>query len=430
MKKAIIIICLLALVGGGVGCSPNQRVVERLQKIEAMEPYREYSPFRVEEGRLYFTTLENDGLNVYRMNIKSKEVDKIFSRIEEYDSFVPLVEDEAVYVDAEGNLFHKKNGKEKKIDTQISGLNSPNVLIAPTRDGVLYTKGTHESSDLYMHLFEEDESRLIKRNITEEAYNNFSFATQWSNERNYFVFNNNEVYNNKGEKISNIEATSMRWAPKDNYIAYIQKPDNREGNKVQIGHWQTYIGEKFILHNVDNGEEKVMLKTSYGLVDPIDSIQWSKNGEMTAVLEGKVNRGKEDVLEKIDYKGVQVYHIATEKLTKMEGLKFNFYQLLFNEYVYGKNLGEQGPLEIRPIGEGEEKTFKEPLMLNDKDLFMIINQDKAYLINGDELIQLDDKGESNSLMRFPWTPYAMYYDEKNQGLIIINEAKEMFLYSL
>ncbi len=430
LKKRIVLLYFFILIGGLIGCQPRAKIVEELQKVEAMEAFEEYNGFRVENGRFYFTAIHQEQFNVYAMDINTKDLEKVFTEIHAYDSFIPLEEQGAVYVDTEGNLFYKKQGKEIKIDEKITGFNSPNVLVSPNREGVLYTKGTNQQSSLYRYMLDEKQPQLIVNNIPQDAYINFSFTTQWSNKINYFVFNNNEVYNDEGEKIATIEASSLRWSPNDRYIAYIEVPQHKIENKIIIGEWETYIGDKLKLYDIEENKQHVIMENPSGFIDPIDGIQWSRDSSKVAILEGNIVKGEENYLERMEYQNVGIYNLPKQEVKRVENFKYNYYQILFTDLIYGKNLGIKEGLEIVSINDDKRKIYDAPTLLNNRDMFIIMTPDKAYLVNGTALIEVNPKGEDRKLIDLPWEVNTMYFDEKNNKLIIINQNQEMFLYSL
>ncbi|WP_026476915.1 hypothetical protein [Alkaliphilus transvaalensis] len=427
MKKVVILLCLFFLLGSVNGCRPNARTIRQLEKVDEMEEFQDYSGFRTEDGRFYFTAMVEGEFNVYSIDIETREVNQLFTQIDQYDSFIPLQGLGAVYVDQEGVLYYKNQGEEIIIDRDISGFNGPNVIVSLNRDRVLYTKGDHQTSDLYLYIFQQGEPQMVVSNISQDAYKDFYFITQWANNIDYFIFDK-DVYNAEGQPLFSLEATTTKWAPNDEFIAYIQMPENPDEKSIIIGDWTTYIGDKLVLFNLDTGEEKVILENPDGLIDPIDSIQWNQDSSKVAIIEGEIIL-IENVLERIDYQQISVYDIKNSEIQKVEDINQNFYEMLFNDYIYSKSLGTKNPLHIIPIDGGKRRSYEEPIILNNRSMFVIRREEIGYLIDGRRLIEITSNGKERQILELPWEPIAMFLEDKHQKLILINRNLEMFLYS-
>ena len=427
---AVFIILLLA-----TACSPLQRIGQgdnstRLQRLEEAEKFENLNGFKAEEGRFYFSGIMEGKLGFFSINLSTHEVEKEDWDIGEYDLYVPLKKQESIIVNFDGELIHRKENKDKRIAVDISGEYSPNVILSPDRRLLLYTTGSRQGATLYRYDIDNEEVKKIKDSITEEAFYTFHYTTLWSNKSGYFIHNNEEIYDDKGEGFAVIKATSAKWSPDDKYIAYIQMPQDIEEQRIQIGDWKSYIGNEFKLYNLKDRTDEVLFKNSEGYIDPVDSIQWSKDSTRVAISEGKIIKSVEGELEEMQYERVMVYGLKDSKSHTVNDMKYNHYEFIFNTLVYGNNFGIREAMEIVSIDREERKSFQNPVMLNSKELFVITHKDKGYFVNGRDLMHINKDGKASVLISLPWKIDEMYIDYETEQLIIINENMELYLVKL
>jgi len=166
-KKLFLFINIFAILIVFIGCSTlpseegNKNVPIDVKKgeliqVKSVENFSNINGFKIEDGRFYFSGIRNDKWGFYSLDLINHNIEKRYSQIGEYDVFIPLNGDDAIYIDLDGNLFIRQNGNDKKIDEKIYGSYSPNILISPDQKGILYTKGEQENASLYMYMLDKD----------------------------------------------------------------------------------------------------------------------------------------------------------------------------------------------------------------------------------------------------------------------------------
>lgn len=413
-----------------IGCSKEpvqEETIEELRQVEKVQGFSSINGYKVQEGKFFFTGIKKNQWNLYRLDLENEDLKAIHPEAENYDVYIALGEDAAVYIDLDGQLFYRTGEEEKRIDDEIMGIQRPNLLVSPSQEGVLYTKGPLEEADLYLYFFQQDEPVPIKKNISQDAFRTFSFTTQWSNKNNYFIYHNQEIYNDKGELYTTIDATTALWSPDDNYIAYIKIPEAAQEKEITIGHWNTYIGEELALLNVEEKKAKTIYENSKGLIDPIDSLQWSKNAAKIGVSVGDITITPHKELDELNYEKVYVYDVAAEEGMEVENIHFNYYEILFDNYLYASSIGKKEVLELVEIYEKDRKKYNNPALLNSQDMFVISHQKEGYLLDGRKLIKLNQQGEEEVIFQGPWEINEVYLDTKTKTFIITNEEMEMYL---
>ena len=401
-----------------------------MEPIEGIKGFSTINGYKVQEGKFYFTGIKDNQWNLYSIDLETKAIKVIHQEVENHDLYIALGERAAVYIDMEGRFFYRKDNRERKIDQGVTGLHRPNLLISPDQKAVLYTKGTDKRADLYLYLFGAKKPLLIKENITESAFNTFSFTTQWSHKGDYFIYNNEEIYNIMGQLKTTINATAAVWSPEGDYIAYIKKPVDLQKNKIIIGDWETYIGEEFIILCLLDMKESLVYKSSLGLIDPIDNIQWGKNAKQVGISVGKINKSTDNELEGLDYNKIFVYNLIKEKGIELEDVPYNYYEIFLDNYLYGSHLGKKSIMEIIPIEKGVRKVYKSPVLLNSKNLFVIAHKDKGYFVDGKSLMEISKGGRERQVIELAWEVNEMYLDSKTESLIITNKDMEIYLLKL
>ncbi|MCC5909433.1 MAG: hypothetical protein JJT76_03220 [Clostridiaceae bacterium] len=429
MKKSLVLYGIMIMFFL-VGCrqeAVEEEYVEGFKKITEIEGFRNLSGYRVDGGGFYFTGIKENKWYFYRLDLNTKELKEMHQKGEEYDVYIPIGAEEAVYIDLDGQLLYSIDDTEKKIAEEVKGHRRPNLLLSPNRDALLYTTGTVEDADLYLYNLQQEEYVLVKENISEDAFNTFGFTTQWSNEKNHFIFHNREVYDAEGNRYAVLDATMAKWAPNDVYIGFIRKPDNLREEEIIIGDWQTYIGYEFMLFNVENLQSEVIYETSKGLVDEIDSIQWSKDGQIVGVSLGEITRGSEGHLQHVDYEAVFLYDLEREEGREVGEVPYNYYEIPFNSYFYGSSLGRRDALEVIEIWGEDRKSYDDPVLLNSADMFMISHENEGYFINGDQLVSIVPQGDVELILKFPWKVSQLYFDEETRNFIVINKDNNLYL---
>ena len=431
----IIVVILLILVIVGCNNEPQLRSNPQeennpagIQKVEEIQDFSTINGYKVQEGKFFFTGVKNKEWGFYSFDIENKDINRIHQDAENYALYIALGTRRAVYIDLEGQLFYRIDNKDKKVDTQVTGLNRPNLIISPNQNAVLYTKSFQGQENLYMYFLGQESPKLIKNNIPEDAFTTFPFTTQWSKKKNYFIYNNEEIYNEKGELYKKIEATMAKWSPDDEYIVFIKKPNNLQENKIIIGDWNTYIGEELVLLDFKNKTEEIIYKSFVGLVDPIDSIQWSKDTSKVSISVGEIKRASHGELEGVDYRKIFVYDILGKEGTEVEDMTYNYYGILFNKYLYGSSLGKKDVLEIVSIDGDYRKKYETPVLLNSQDVYLISQEEEGYFLNGRKLTKITVAGEIQVIVELPWEVNEIYFDQQTQNFIITNKDMEMYLY--
>lgn len=430
--KTTPVIMLALLMMLAVGCSPQRRLGERtytteLRRVVEADKFQNINGFKVEKGRFYFSGVYEERLGFFSINLNNLQIEKEDWNVGEFDLYIPIEKHESVLVNFDSELIHRKNNKDKRVDSGVSGEYSPNLLLSPNKDFMLYTKGSREAADLYLYDIEAGKGKNIKRGITEEAFYTFQYTTQWSNSSRFFIFNNQEIYDNTGKLHDSIQAASTKWSPNDEYIAFIGLPEDLESNRIRIGDWVSYIGRDFNVYNVKSKNIKRVFSSPEGFIDPVESIQWSKDSGRAAILAGSIKRAEGEELEEIEYDRVHVYDIAEDKKFQVEDMKYNHYQFVFDTLLYGNNFGMREPMVLVKIQTGERRSFDKPIMLNSKEPFVEMHRDSGYMINGRDILRIDREGEVSVLKSLPWEVDEMYLDTETEQLILINSEMEIYL---
>lgn len=397
------------------------------QQIKEIQGFTVLNGYKVEDGKFYFTGVK-DGkwyFNTLDLEKNSVEENKNHVEAENYDIYTPLDDDSAVYVDVKGQLFYRKGNQEIKIDEEIMGTHRPNLLVSPKQNGILYTKGSKEKADLYVYFFNDKRPILIKKAIPEEAFTTFSFTTQWSHTGNYFLYYNTEIYDNQGELYTSIWATTAQWSPDDKYITYIVKPSNLQETKIQIGDWNTYIGTQMSLLFIGNKKDKVIYEDSMGLIDPIDNIQWSKDSTKVSITVGNITKTSYNELERVDYKKIFIYDVLEQDSKEIGNMPYNYHEILFNNYIYASSLGKKDILKIISIDGEFNRKYKNPKLLNAKDMFVISHDNEAYFLDKSNLMTFTPQQEK-VILELPWDVNEIYFDTKTRKFIFI--TKDNYLY--
>ncbi|MBU5676035.1 hypothetical protein KQI88_06370 [Alkaliphilus sp. MSJ-5] len=437
-KRLFLCINILVVLIVFIGCSkiskeesnknlPINMKKGELLEVKSVEKFSSINGFKVEDGKFFFSGIKNDKWGFYALDLNSHSLEQRYSQVGEYDVFIPLNGRDAIYVDLDGRLFVRQNGNEKKIDEEIYGSYSPNILVSPDQKGILYTKGVQGESDLYRYMLDEDAPIKIKDKISNDAFFTFSYTTHWSNKSHYFIFDNREVYDSNGKLYDTIDATAAKWSPNDEMIAFIREPKILKNQQIFVGDWQSYIGTEFAVYNIDGKSDKTIYKNDIGLIDAIDNIQWSKDSSLVGLSVGKINRNTNGELENIDYEKIFIYSFKTKMGKEVGNMPYNFYEALFDTYIYGSSIGKRDRVEIVEVFKDNRKIFDKPVILNSKDMFVISYEDNAYLINGRELIEINRAGESKKIMDLPWDISEMYFDSKTRQLIITNKNYFLFV---
>lgn len=412
-------------------CVQQQRTVpklksEELQKVEALNEFDEFTGFKVADGKFYFTAYPEGNLNLYSLDLENQVVELIFRNIERYQSFIPLDGKRAVFVDEDSNLYYHEEALEYRIDEDISGLNSPNVLASPNGTGILYTKGSVENASLYRFMFDDKNPIKIIDKVEEEAFNTFHFTTQWSNLKDYFIYFNESVFDDQASLIIKINGTTSKWSPRDEYIAFVAMPKDKSISEITIGDWHTFIGKELALLRVADKEQQTIFQAEEGFIDPIESIQWSQDGNHVAISSGKIIKN-EGYFEKIDYNKILIFDVKNNKKKILEPMNYNYYEFLFEEYLYGNNLGVKEALELVNFEKMERRKYHEPILLNSNDMFVINDNKRAFLVNDQRLIEIQKDGTEREILTFPWEVLSLYLDNQTQTMVVLNRQGEIYL---
>lgn len=401
-----------------------------LTQVNSVDKFTNINGFKIEDGKFYFSGIKNDKWGFYELNLQDYNIQQRYSQIGEYDVFIPLNGEDAIYINLDGELFIRRNGTDTKIDDEIYGVYSPNILVSSDQKGILYTKGEQENAALYMYMLDQKNPIKIREEVSSDAFFTFSYTTHWSNESHYFIFDNKEIYDNNGKLYDTIDATTAKWAPNDKVIAYIRKPKDLEGQKISIGEWKSHIGNEFALYYIDNKKDETIYESKIGLIDAIDSIQWAKDSSMVGLSVGKINKTPSGQLENIDYEKVYTYSLKNKISKEVNDMPYNFYEILFDKYIYGSSIGKRDKVEIVDVFEYKRKIFDTPVILNSKDMFIISTDNTAYLINGRKLMELRRDGGQEMMIELPWDISEMYWDSKTKQLILINKEYLLFVIKL
>lgn len=431
MKRTPVIIILILIIILS-SCSPLSRIQQNdetkdLRRVEETDKFQNLNGFKVEKGKFYFSGIQQEKLGFFSINLENLQIEKEDWDIGEYDLYSPIEKQESIIVNFDNELIHRKNNREKRIDTDISGEYSPNILLSPNKDFILYTKGDRQAAALYLYNIEAGEGKNIKSRITEEAFYTFHYTTQWSNNSGYFVFNNEEIYDNTGKLHDKIQATSSKWSPNDEYIAFIEMPKDLEGNRIKIGDWISYIGRDFNIYKVKKKSSKIIFNNPEGFIDPVESIQWSQDSSRVAISQGNIKRTKGKELEEIQYDSVLVYDIEEDRKYEVKDMNYNHYQFIFSNLIYGNNFGMREPMEVVDIESGERKSFDNPKMLNSKEAFIVLHKKRGFMIDDRDILQINEEGKVSTLISLPWEVEEMYIDKDTEQLIIINSGMELYL---
>jgi len=420
---------VLALVLLGTGCGPralNRPQGGKLEEITEIAALGEITGHRAAKGSFYFTAMNQEGYGYYALDLTSKEITLLFDQIDNYLSFIPIDAGKAIYVDEEDQLFYLEGEAHVKLDDDISGLNSPNVILSPDGTRVLYTKGIGAGASLYYIALPDGAPKRVIGALEEEAFNTFHFTTQWSNLGKYFTYYHQQVFDADANLVASFLGTSSKWSPTDEYIAFIKIPPEKDSNTITIGDWHTFVGRELMIYELESGRETIIFNDAEGFIDPIESIQWSPSGKKLAISHGKIV-AQERYLEKINYDKILVYHLKTQKKESIEPMAYNFYNFLQEETLYGNNLGVKEALEVVSLQTKARTKFDTPVILNNRDMYRITDGEKAYLVDGQRLLEIDGKGENRQLMALPWELYSLYYDHETQTFIMINRDKGLYI---
>lgn len=438
-KRLLFFIIVISLLIGYTGCSINKGSIKdevynakkgELFHVKNIDGFSSLSGFKVDGESFFFSGTKEGSWGYFKLDLSNMGLKKIYDTIGGYDVFIPLEGQDAIYVDLDGRLFVRKNGKDKKIDENIHGMYSPNILVSPDQKGILYIKGKEGEAGLYRYMLDEDVPIKIKDSISKEAFFTFTFTTHWSNKSHFFIFDNNEVYDSHGKLYAVINGTAAKWSPNDEMIAFIRKPQNLKDKQIFIGDWKSYIGSEFAIFNIDNRSDETIYKNDIGLIDAIDSIQWAKDSSLIAISVGKINKSKSGELESTDYEKIFVYNVESKMEAEVESMPYNFYEVLFHNYVYGSSIGKRDRIEIVQVFNKDRYKFEEPVILNNIDMFIISEDKAAYLISGNELIEFNIEGESRIIKKLPWEVSEMYFVPITNQLIIINKDLLLFVIKL
>ncbi len=409
-------------------CADNKdRKIYKLQKIKNVDGFTSINGYKVEKGKFYFTGIKNDEWDLYSLDLGDQSLANYHQNIESYDLYIALKDKRAIYIDLDSNLYYRKEGGDVKIDDGITGFNRPNLLISPSQDAILYTKKQDQTIGLYIYDLQEGQSLLVREGLSKEALKNFTFTSQWSKKGNYFIYNNEEIYNRGGQLQTRIQATASQWSPDDKYIVFIKKPGILQENKIIIGDWETYIGHELGLLHLPSQKEEIIYNSPPGLIDPIDNIQWSKSGKHVGISFGTILKSPHNELEGMDYQGVYIYDINGARGVEVGGLAYNYYEILFDNYLYASYLGKKSDLEIISIYGDRRWKYKRPVLLNSQDMFVISSDQIAYFVDDNRLMQILPGGQIQQVIKFPWQINELYFDEGSGKIIITTGDMEIYL---
>lgn len=431
MKKKItwVMILLLIILNG---CGQQKRSIppadtSQLQRAEALEQFKEITGYQAKGGKFYFTAMPEGNLSYYSFDFATGRLSLHFDQIQQFLSFIPLDHQRAVYVDMDNQLYYRRDNENIKLDEEISGLNSPNVLVSPDGKGVLYTKKDDSKHSLYRYMFEEGgRPEKVIDEMEEEAFNTFHFTTQWSNHSHYFIYYHQQVYDHRGKLVATLNGTTSKWSPDDRHIAFIKMPRNKDLNEITIGDWHTFVGRELILFDLENYTRTTLFREEEGFIDPIENIQWSHDGSRVAISQGEIIK-TEEYFERLNYDKILVYDLKEDEKLILEPMDYNFYGFVFNNFIYGTNLGVKEPLALVSIKDNERRKYDDAIILNSKDMYFITHQDQAYMVRNKTLVEFNPQGEERELMKFPWEVFSVFLDDETNTMVIINRAGEVYL---
>lgn len=434
-KRFIFLLIIYSIVFVFSGCrivSPQEKVkidtLKTLKEIEEVRGIQKINGFKAENNRFYFTGVEENAFNFYHIDLTSMELTKEHSSIAAFVSFIPLGEGEAILIDENGQLFLRDHNSDILIDSNISMEQGPNIVVSPGLNKAVYTKGPKENSDLYLFIIGE-EPRLIKKAISQEAFSTFSYTTIWSKLENYFIFNNSEIYNSNGTLYDTINASSISWAPNDDYISFIRMPEDKKGNRVFSSHWESYVGEEFAIYYVNEKTDETIYKNQEGLVNVFEDIKWSEDNSKTSISVGEINRAQDGAFESMKYNHIVVYDILKELTYEIKDMPYNYYDFMFNEFIYGSNLGQRDVIEIAEIHGDYRGEFKNPKILNNIDMFFTYYKDKGYILSNRDLIQFDSRDikHTSIVKTFPWDISSIHLEPESEQFVVINKENQLFV---
>ncbi|KAB3532509.1 TolB-like translocation protein [Alkaliphilus serpentinus] len=396
---------------------------KRLVKVEAFDELANPSGVKAENGRFYFIALEDEGLNYYSFSLVTNKVQNILKGIGGYEALIPMKDKQVVYIDVKGDLKYLNNHQEITIDKKITGVNYPNILVSADKTMILYTREIDGQQSVFSYDVDTKEKRRIIPSLEKTDYENFMLS-RLSHTGEYFLLSNRLIYDTEGNYLAAINTTSARWAPNDRWLAYIMVGEGSED--INIGEIKTKLGKSFCIFSMEKLEERELFHNDEGFIDPIDVIQWSEDSKVVAISAGKVIKSS-GYLEGIDYDKILVYQLDADVSNEIKDMDYNFYQILFDTLIFGNNLGERQPAVIVGIEEKNQMVIEEPLLINNKDMFVITHEDKGYLINGKNLMEIDKEGNRNVIYTFPWEVDEVYYEEVNKLFVILDSNKEVYL---
>ncbi|KAB3540985.1 hypothetical protein F8154_00250 [Alkaliphilus pronyensis] len=430
MKKAINLLFIVSCVVMLASCSEigRERPLPQndlsIKEADLKQDIYNINGVEVKDGSLYFTGRTEEGFNYYLINNGSQE-EVIFEGLENYEWFTPLKERDALYVDYKSQLYHLAQEKRIKIDEGVSGVKATNVIVSPDRKAVLYTKTTEEKDKLILLSLDNYNLKVIKDELSEDQLEDFVRTTHWSENGGYFVLNNKEIYNKEGGYIAEIDALSLKWAPNDELIAYIKTPATNEENSIIVSETKTNIGSDFCIFSLKDLNSKALFSTREGLLNVNDVIQWNDSSNRVAIAVGNIKK-IDNHFEGIDYKKILVFDLEQDKTKILDNMDYNFYKFIFDDYITAYSLGKREPLLVMNIATSKTKLFNGPLMLNSRDMFVISQKNKGYLVNNNNLMEIDSKGKEKMIYTFPWEVKEVYYDPKHNSLIIINNNEKIY----
>lgn len=420
---------VLGLVLLETGCTPrayHKPPVDHFEEISEIAALGDITGHQAKEGHFYFTAMDQGGFAYYSLDLVSKEVRLLFDGLENYLSFIPIDEKRAIYVNGESQLIYWEGEKKIRLDEGISGLESPNVMVSPDGSRVLYTKGMGEEAALYHIQLPDGSPKRVIGNLEEEAFKTFHFTTQWSNQGKYFTYYHQQVFDADANLVASFLGTSSKWSPTDEYIAFIKIPPERSANAITIGEWDTFVGRELMIYELESGKETIVFSDAQGFIDPVESIQWSPRGGKVAISHGKIVE-QEDYLEKLHYDKILVYHLATQEKSSIEPMAYNYYDFLQEDILYGNNLGVKEALEVVSLRNGSRTKFNGPVILNSQDMYGITHGERAYMVDGQQLLEFDEEGKHRVLMNLPWELYSLYFDQKTETFVMVNRDQQLFI---
>ncbi|QUH25581.1 hypothetical protein [Serpentinicella alkaliphila] len=432
MRKWAVLFLILLVLLIQMGCRPMERINRennKLVEVEEVNNIERITGFKAENNRFYFTGIHDKSFNFYYVDLKTKELVKEHASIEEFDSFIPLGEGQALLVDGQGQLFFRKNGNDQKIDDNISTEYGPNLLVSPTLNKAIYTKGTEGNATMYLYTVGEKSPMLIKENISTEAYITFGYTSVWSNLGDYFIFNNNEIYNADGKLFGSINAASIKWAPNDENIAFVKMPSDPSRAKIYSSHWQSYIGNEFAIYNMKERREESVFTHESGLVNVFEDISFSEDSLKAGIALGDINRAPDGALNAMTYHSILVYKLSNGEKQVIDNMPYNYKDFLFNEFIYGSTLGRRDVVEIVSLEDDYRVEYSNPKILNSKDMFIAYYNDRGYLLSNRDLIMFESDNIKNTsiVITFPWDVTSIHLDTKSKHFAVLNKDNQLFI---